>query len=77
MIRLYASSILPAARESLETARSGYESGANDFLTLVATEKSLHLAELTYEQALTTYQQGRARLEYAVGKPIDDLEERQ
>jgi cobalt-zinc-cadmium efflux system outer membrane protein len=77
VVRLYASSILPAARESLETARSGYETGANDFLTLVATEKSLHLAELTYEQALTTFQQGRARLEHALGESIDELEELQ
>ncbi len=73
--RLYSSSILPAARESLETARVGYEAGSNDFLTLVATEKALHLAELTYEQALARYQQGLARLAFSVGKPLDALEE--
>lgn len=76
IVHLYASSILPAARESLETARVGYEAGSNDFLTLVATERALHLAELTYDQSLAHYHQGRARLEFALGKTLDRLEEK-
>ncbi len=74
VVHLYASSILPVARESLSTARVGYESGANDFLTLVESEKSLYLSELTYQQALAAYHQGRARLEFAVGRPLESLE---
>jgi cobalt-zinc-cadmium efflux system outer membrane protein len=75
VVHLYGSSILPAARESLETAQSGYEAGSNDFLTLVATKRTFHLTELNHEQALLHYQQGLARLEYAVGVPLDGLEE--
>lgn len=74
VVHLYASSILPVARENLDTARVGYESGSNDFLTLVQSEKSLYLAELTYEEALAAYHQGRARLEFAVGRPLANLE---
>lgn len=76
VVRLYRMSIIPAARESLETARTGYEAASNDFLTLVATEKALYLAELTHEQALTRYHQGLARLEYAAGIPLEQLEDR-
>jgi outer membrane protein TolC len=74
VVHLYESSILPLARESLEAARSGYESGTNDFQTLVETEKTLYLSELTYQEALAAYHQGRARLEYAVGRPLDALD---
>lgn len=77
VVDLYRSSIIPAARESLETSRTGYEVASNDFLTLVATEKALHLAELTYEQALAQYHQGLARLAYATGRPLAELEARQ
>jgi len=76
VVRLYKVSIIPAARGSLETARTGYEAASNDFLTLVATEKALYLAELTHEQALTRYHQGLARLEYAAGIPLEQLEDR-
>ncbi len=71
---LYGSSILPAARESLETARSGYEAGADDFQTLLAAERALYSAELAYEAALTRYHQGLARLEHAVGGALDGEE---
>jgi len=74
VIDLYGSSILPAARESLASARAGYESTANDFLTLIATEKALYDAELTYQQALAVYHQRLARLEYAAGTPLAQLE---
>jgi len=75
VVHLYRSSIVPAARESFESARAGYEAAASDFLTLVSTEKALHAAELIYEHALAQYHQGLARLEYAVGRPLDALQE--
>ncbi len=74
VVHLYATSILPVARESRDTARVGYEAGSNDFLTLLQTEKSLYLAELTYQEALAAYHQGRARLEFAVGRSLDALD---
>ena len=74
VVHLYSSSILPVARESLDTARVGYEAGSNDFLTLVQSEKSLYLAELTYQEALAAYHQGRARLEFAIGRPLVSLD---
>lgn len=74
VVHLYASSIVPASEESLAAARSGYATGTNDFLTLVAAEKALMLARLSYEEALAQYHQGRARLEKAIGGPFSTLE---
>jgi len=75
VVHLYATSILPVARENLATARVGYESGSNDFLTLIESEKSLYVSELTYEEALAAYHQGRARLEFAVGRRLASLDD--
>ena len=72
---LYATSIIPATEESVAAARSGYEVGTNDFLTLIVAEKALMLAQLSYQEALTEYHQGRARVERAVGLPLDEVEE--
>lgn len=74
VVRLYASSIVPAADESLEAARSGYETGTNDFLTLIAAEKTLMLARLSHEEALASYHQARARLAKATGSTLATLE---
>jgi outer membrane protein TolC len=72
---LYATSIVPAAEESLAAARSGYEAATNDFLTLIQAEKSLLTAQLGQEEGLAAYHKARARLERAVGAPLDDVEE--
>ena len=75
VVGLYASSIVPAAEENLAAARSGYETGTNDFLTLIAAEKALMLAQLSYHQALAEYHKGLARLERAVGLSLNSVGE--
>lgn len=73
VVRLYGTSIVPAAEESLAAARSGYESATNDFLTLIEAEKTFLTAQLSYEQALAEYHKARARLDRAVGRPTDQV----
>ena len=75
VVNLYDRSIVPAADESLAAARSGYESGTNDFLTLVAAEKTLMLSRLGWEEAMTQYHQSRARLERAIAGRLVGLEQ--
>ena len=75
VVHLYDGSIVPAADESLAAARSGYESGTNDFLTLIAAEKTLMLSRLGWEEAMTQYHQSRARLERAIAGPLAGLEQ--
>ena len=74
VVQLYAASIVPTAEENLTAARSDYETGITDFLTLLTAEKALMLAELSYHQALANYHTGRTQLERAVGLPVEDLE---
>ena len=72
--QLYADSIVPLAEENLAAARSNYETGITDFLTLITAEKALMLATLRYHEALTNYHKGRAQLERAVGLPLAHME---
>ena len=70
VVRLYRNKFMPVADENLKAARSGYESGANDFLTLLTAEKNLMLVQLARQQAITEYHQRWADLERAVGGDI-------
>ena len=69
-IRLYAETILPAARENVKSAQAAYVTGRVPFLTLVEAQRSLvnlkdraHLAAADYERRLAT-------LERVVGGPV-------
>ncbi|MFQ6002628.1 MAG: TolC family protein [Candidatus Zixiibacteriota bacterium] len=66
-IELYQTAILPQARQSLESARSGYQVDKVDFLTLLSNQVTLFNYEIAYHQALSSYFQTIAKLEEMVG----------
>jgi outer membrane protein TolC len=74
VLHLYGASILPAAEEALEAARTGYENDTNDFATLIEAEQAVIKARLGQEKALADYYKARARLDRAVGRGVDDEE---
>jgi len=69
-IQLYQSAILPQARQSLESAKSGYQVDKVDFLTLLNNQVTLFNYEIAYHQALSSYFQTIAELEEMVGKSL-------
>ena len=73
VVELYRTAIIPTVEENLAAARSDYETGLSDFVTLITAEKALRLAELNYHQALANYHKGRAQLEQAVGLPLENV----
>lgn len=64
---LLRTSVLPLARQTLDAAIPGYQTGKVDFLSLLESQRALWEVELTYQQALVAFAQGRAELERAVG----------
>ena len=68
MLRLYASRLLPPARDQVEAARSGFETGRNSFLALIEAERNLRTIHLGYEQALADVSRRTAELERALGR---------
>jgi cobalt-zinc-cadmium efflux system outer membrane protein len=69
-VQLYDTSILPQARQSLESARSGYQVGKVDFMTLLNNQVTLYNYEIAYHQAISSYFMTIAKLEEMVGKPL-------
>jgi cobalt-zinc-cadmium efflux system outer membrane protein len=69
-VQLYSTSILPQARQSLESARSGYQVGKVDFLTLLNSQVTLFNYEIAYHQAISSYFMTAAKLEEMVGKSL-------
>jgi len=69
-IELYQRALLPQARQSLESARSGYQVNKVDFLTLLDNQVTVLNYEIAYYQALSGYLKTIAQLEEMVGKPL-------
>jgi cobalt-zinc-cadmium efflux system outer membrane protein len=69
-VELYQSAILPQARQSLESAKSGYQVDKVDFLTLLNNQITLYNYEIAYHQALSSYFMTIAKLEEMVGRPL-------
>jgi len=69
-IELYQTSILPQARQSLESAQTGYQVGKIDFLMLLDNQMTLYNYRIAYHQAVSSYYQTLAQLEEMVGKPL-------
>lgn len=66
-VRLYSTAILPQARQSLESARSAYQVGKIDFLTLLSNQATLYNYEIAYHQALSSYFVTLADMEQVLG----------
>jgi cobalt-zinc-cadmium efflux system outer membrane protein len=69
-IDLYQDTLLPKARESLNTTQSAYSSGNATFTDLVDAQRVLLSFELSYERSLTDHGQWRAALERLVGRNL-------
>ena len=67
---LFAKSIIPQGRASLESAIAGFQVGQNDFLTLLDNQTTLYNYETAYFRSLTGFAQGLAELERTLGREI-------
>lgn len=70
IINLYRNVLIPQTEQSFEAARTGYESGAVDFLNWLDAEKTLLQTRLTYYKAISDYQISIAQMERVVGQDL-------
>jgi outer membrane protein TolC len=70
VVEIYRSRLLPATRDQVRAARTGYESDRNDFVALIGAARGLRSLELRYHETLASYYRGRAALERAVGEGL-------
>jgi outer membrane protein TolC len=69
-VTLLESGLVPQARQSLESNRSGYEVGKVDFLSLVDSQVNLFEAELRLVRAVADRRTAFASLEASVGEKL-------
>jgi outer membrane protein TolC len=69
-VALYASRMLPAARQNVTSAFAAYESGGGDFLRLVAAQRLLIALQERHQQAIADVHRRQIELERAVGRPL-------
>ncbi len=65
---LYQNHLLPAARDQVEAARAGFETGRNSFLALIDAERNLRNVELGYQETLANLGRRLAELDRALGR---------
>jgi outer membrane protein TolC len=71
--RLYETSILPQAEQAFFAAQAAYQTGSADFLTYLDSERVLLNLRVAYHRALSDLGSHYARLEWAVGLPLDEI----
>jgi outer membrane protein TolC len=60
--------LLPAARDQVAAARSGFETGRNSFLALIDAQRNLLDTEFGHEESLANLGRRRAELDRALGR---------
>jgi outer membrane protein, heavy metal efflux system len=70
LMTFYKTTIIPQARQTLESARANYQTAKLEFLSLLDAERALRDFQLEYYRALTTFEQRMAELERAVGMDL-------
>jgi len=69
-IVLYRDTLLPKAKESLQSMEAAFRTGAANFVDLVDARRLLLEFQLSYERALADHAQRLAELEMLVGRPM-------
>jgi outer membrane protein TolC len=70
VVDIYRSRLLPAAGDQVRAARAGFESGRNDFASLIGAARGLRSIELRYDEALASFYRYQAALARAVGSTV-------
>ena len=68
VLDLYDSRLLPASRDQIDAALSGFKTSRNSFLALIEAERNQRTVHLEYERALADAWQRRADLDRRMGR---------
>jgi outer membrane protein TolC len=76
LVALYKNTVIPQARQTLESTLSSYQNGKTEFLMLLDAYRMVLMAQLDYYMAVMNFMTSQAALEQAVGLTIDQISER-
>jgi outer membrane protein TolC len=69
-IALYRDTLLPKARESLQSVEAAFRTGSANFVDLVDARRTLLEFQLMYERSLVDHAVRLAEIEMLVGRPL-------
>lgn len=73
LVLLYKNTVIPQARQTLESTVIAYQTGRSMFLWLIDIYRALLDAQLAYHQSVTDYMKSQAELERAVGVGMEEI----
>ncbi|MGA9364142.1 MAG: TolC family protein [Bacteroidota bacterium] len=76
LILLYKNTVIPQARQTLESTIIAYQTGRAMFLWLIDIYRTLFNAELSYHQSVMDFMKSQAELERAVGLSMEEIREK-
>jgi cobalt-zinc-cadmium efflux system outer membrane protein len=76
LILLYKNTVIPQARQTLESTIIAYQTGRSMFLWLIDIYRTLFNAELAYHQGVMDFMKSQAELERAVGLNMEEIREK-
>jgi outer membrane protein TolC len=76
LVLLYKNTVIPQARQTLETTIIAYQTGRSMFLWLIDSYRTLLNAQLAYHESVMNLMKSQAELERSVGMNMDEIRER-
>ncbi len=73
LVLLYKNTVIPQARETLESTIIAYQTGRSMFLWLIDIYRTLLNAQLQYHQSVMDYMKSQAELERAIGLNMEEI----
>jgi outer membrane protein TolC len=73
LTRLFRSTVIPQAEQTLRSTSASYQTGGTEFLMLIDACRTLLTARLEYHMAVMNLMTGLASLEQATGLSIEDI----
>jgi outer membrane protein TolC len=76
LVLLYKNTVIPQARQTLETTIISYQTGRSMFLWLIDSYRTLLNAQLSYHESVMNFMKSQAELERSVGMNMEEIRER-
>jgi len=76
LVLLYKNTVIPQARQTLESTIIAYQTGRSMFLWLIDIYRTLLNAQLSYHQSVMDFMKSQAELERAVGLSMEEIRDR-
>ncbi len=76
LVLLYKNTVIPQARQTLESTIIAYQTGRSMFLWLIDIYRTLLNAQLSYHESVMDFMKSQAELEWAVGLNMEQIRER-